>query len=1522
MNMNKTIKISIFSLVLFLILGMTAQADLAPEYKASKKENVKENNQVQRTYNQVYDSQRNSISNFQFYTSNYGIFGLDIARNTGGGFWPRGSANQYFFGGGVWFAAKKQKPGTTDPDSLRKLVTITYNPNSGSSWFVPGRITDGESILEGDILKYRTMFSTDFRPDGSPINSSDAYKWPIWDNKGPSDTLKNYRYFGNYVQEEGSRNTVANPKGPAFISGEDIFSTYKDTDLRRYEGGIAKMRNEGYPLRLQYEQTIYSWGFGDYRDFIFIAYNITNYSSELLRDCWMAPVMDVDIAISTNASSGAGNDRVKFHEDEPELNLALQWSNGDRGERNRGFGYLGFDFLESPAVDANGFPRRDKKVYATSEQLGLVTFRNWPISEDLKESEERYNFIASQRRDGESDAGDQRFMMATGPFNMRPGDTVRVVVGIILANTSKGKDADGTKEDLAEIVRKDKFAQAVYDNNFRAPVPPDKSIILRTTPLNHGVTLEWDETAERSDDREERGLDFLGFKIYRARRTNLDTFDIAESNTKGPFGWKQLYSAEIAKPYWKTTHTTGKDVSTLNPFIDELAILGAYFDKSGKVLDTMAIRIMKIPLGVMPASKASVFAKYGTAKPFFIGIDTSRAYKPWSPIYKQMLSEDGIDLANGEITWDINKKVKLFDSVAVGVAYLDRAILPYNPLFMKGNTIEISQAYLDAVLKDFPDGIKGQTNTYYDSVQKKEVTVRITTDTIFVLKSFKKATIGGKVSSVIDILVQRPLSQQMNDTTHVKLVLDTLYSLIKQNLVKFEFPDWENSKRAVNEAIVPWMKEATENRIFTDIGDDNKDGHIAKDLDPTLSEELVNNVNYYYKVLAYDEGDYMLQTKSKINEGVASATNINERTTNVAVVKPSAAVVSNDPEFEVIISPQDSMLLGGLYNFNMYAVDRDRLLKNFAGHDLELTFTPYWNQQSVNLRGTTNETDNTKFGLYQRRAVLKDLNTGLTLFDALLSFEKQPCSVPYRGAFTENAASFVLADSVVIDTLSGEEIRFGDQSNDEIRSISGSFTTGSFRDADPALCYTLATASPAYGALGFGFDFSMQQWGGWFRPDSLTTLTAKAPGEDAVTNLGYLNELKIGRTFNEIQVTQPVGVDYSIGNAFQVYGSFNNGPGTYEVEFLPGGKDTLVVNYGGDPPANTKVATFIVDYLNLKIKNKISYKRSAEPGNDSVTVKYPEEYLPMVLPMQGVTPGLTDIFPDRLYPDPRNLGYGGVDRLNPKTNEFIGKFNIGVYGWVNGRTPPATSNNYNSALLIPKQMARPNYEPYKSTLLSYLDRQNRYYLSGTSTDGAHTIDFTHNLNISGIQFALDYANKGRFNTKNPKWLFDSINNFTHYVFGPDFAPGDKITLKTKGGALGMPMPGAKVIFRVNSPKGNNGEFTDKLLDKVVIVPNPYFISHQGQKSPYDDEKIFFTKLPSECTIQIFTINGDLVKTLEHKDLGNNVESTEYTEVWNLLSFNSIRVQSQAFVAVITTPDGAQTVKNFSVVVGGFRLIPE
>lgn len=1510
-NLNK---ITVLALILFLILGMSAHADVAAKYKINKKDKEQATNLIQKTYTTVYDNQKNTVSNFQFFTSNYGIFALDIANNIGGGFWPRGSGNQYLFGGGIWFAAKKQKPGTTDPDSMKKLVTISYNPNSGGSWFVPGRIEDGDLIVDDDIYTYRTCFSIDFKRDGTPLLAKDKYSWPVWDISA-DDTLKKDRYFGRYVKDDALRTVSQYTKGPAYISGEDIFATYKDTDLRRYEGGTSKMKNEGYPLRLQIEQTIYSWGFGDYRDFVFLRYEITNKSDQLLKECWLAPVMDADIAVSTNASGGAANDRVKFYESDPSLNLAFQWSNGDRGERNLGFGYLGFDFLESPAVDVFGFPRKDKKYYTTSEQLGLVTFRNWPIDQDLKESEERYNFISSRRRDGESDAGDQRFMMATGPFNMNPGDTVRVVVGIILANTAKGSDADGTDADVAELVRKDKFAQQVYDNNFQAPVPPDRSVIKFANPLNHGAQFQWDETSESSYDIYEKGLDFLGFKIYRARRPNLDTFDLNiitgnndYPNGKGPFGWKQLFTVELPKPFRKSINRAGlNDNNLLMPMIDSLRILGPYVDAQGKVIDSMAVRVMRIANGVNTMTELAVFQQTKTSYPFVAGIDTSIYSQPWGPIYKKMLEEDGIDLANGAITWDPNRKVKLFDSVMVGVAYFNRALVPYNPLFYRRNTIEINRTYLyDSVLSKFPDGIKGKTYAIeVDTVKHTWDTIRATIDTIFKVSTLRPSIIGGKTGYVIDILTNRSLAQQMTDTLHSKEVLDSLYSFIKKGQVKVEFPDWEQSQRAYKEAIIPYMTEQTKNRLFVDIGDDNKDGKINRETDPTKSEELVNNINYYYKVLAYDEGDYTQPTPSKSNDGF-------DGLSNFTIIKPSAGVVSNDPEIQVIISPEDSLKMGGLYNFRAYAIDRDRLLKNFAGHDLELTIDPYWSQNQLNIRNSTSTSDYLKFGLYQRRAQLKDLNTGTTLFDAVLSFEQQPCYYPWRGLFTEDAASMVLADSAIADPVSGKTVTFGEMGNKEIRNFLGTFSTGSFREADPAACYTLQTLSPAYGALGFGFDFALQQFGGRFRPDSLSITASKTQGEDAVTPVNIVDDYDKVRTFNRIMVTQPVGIDYSVSAGYFVNGSFNNGPGVYEVEFTTGGKDTLELNWGGKPPKNTNVKKFIVDYLNVKIKNITSFKRPSETGLDSVTVHYPSDVPPMYIPNNGKTPFFDADFPQRVYPDPRNLGYGGVDRLNPKTNEFIGKYNIGVYAWIDARGP-----NYNNALSVPKQMARANYHPYDTTDVTYIDRQNRYYLSGTSIDGQNTIDFTHDLNIGGCQFAIDYANKGRFNTSSTLWSFLQTDT---YNFGPDFAVGDKITLRTTGGALGLPMPGTKVIFRVNNPEGNNGKFTDDILDKIKVVPNPYFISQQGQKSPYDDNKIFFTRLPHECKIDIYTVNGDLVKTLDHKDVSSDLSATEYLEPWDLISANGMRIQSQAFVAVITTPDGAKTIKNFSVVVGGFRLI--
>jgi hypothetical protein len=493
----------------------------------------------------VYDQQLNTVSNFEFYTTNYGIFGFDVRNGVGGGVWPRGSRNQYFFAGGLWLGAQKKQYDTSS--SRRKYVTITYNPNSGSSWMVPGRINlegpHGPEALDQyeydptAISKYRAYFSTDFiSGSGEVIGGGDYENWPIWDSSDdPSDTLQYNRYFGYYIEDANDRNTTKYPKGPAFISGEDIFSTYKDTQLDRYEGGKAARAEQGYPLKLQYEQMIYSWGFGDYKDFVFLKYEITNYSNDTLWDCWLAPVMDVDIAIKPQTQFGAGNDRTNFYEWDSTLNLAYQWSNPDRGERGQGFGYLGFDFLESPAVhkyydttytqegdtviterlpkegeELVDFVRKDKKVFTNQEQLGLVTFRNWSIENDKQEDENRYNYMAEGVVEGETGPGDKRFMMATGPFHVRPADTIRVVVGIVLADPAIQAEPDGSQEDLAELVRKDKFMQTVYDNNFQAPRPPDRAIITEAIGYNNATMIKWDNTSVLSDDIYEKRSRFHG----------------------------------------------------------------------------------------------------------------------------------------------------------------------------------------------------------------------------------------------------------------------------------------------------------------------------------------------------------------------------------------------------------------------------------------------------------------------------------------------------------------------------------------------------------------------------------------------------------------------------------------------------------------------------------------------------------------------------------------------------------------------------------------------------------------------------------------------------------------------------------------------------------------------------------------------------------------------------------------------------------------------------------------------------
>lgn len=82
---------------------------------------------------------------------------------------------------------------------------------------------------------------------------------------------------------------------------------------------------------------------------------------------------------------------------------------------------------------------------------------------------------------------------------------------------------------------------------------------------------------------------------------------------------------------------------------------------------------------------------------------------------------------------------------------------------------------------------------------------------------------------------------------------------------------------------------------------------------------------------------------------------------------------------------------------------------------------------------------------------------------------------------------------------------------------------------------------------------------------------------------------------------------------------------------------------------------------------------------------------------------------------------------------------------------------------------------------------------------------------------------------------------------------------------------------------SNPVVSESDLDKIKVVPNPYVISAQWDRkrlgnSVYGEpiRNIAFTNLPTPCTIQVYTVDGDLLQTIEHTNPTGREE-------WNLLT---------------------------------------
>lgn len=148
-------------------------------------------------------------------------------------------------------------------------------------------------------------------------------------------------------------------------------------------------------------------------------------------------------------------------------------------------------------------------------------------------------------------------------------------------------------------------------------------------------------------------------------------------------------------------------------------------------------------------------------------------------------------------------------------------------------------------------------------------------------------------------------------------------------------------------------------------------------------------------------------------------------------------------------------------------------------------------------------------------------------------------------------------------------------------------------------------------------------------------------------------------------------------------------------------------------------------------------------------------------------------------------------------------------------------------------------------------------------------------------------------------LYDTITN----IRPSGFLPGVKVSKTTFNFVLSfdtssMASPGDKIQIVTNHPLATDDAFelqtvkqsaatlTKQNLD-ITAVPNPYIVSSYYETNKFGVQKeIQFHHVPPRCTIRIFNIAGDLVRTIVH-DAARAAQPTIAT--WDLQSYNGQEV---------------------------------
>ncbi len=249
---------------------------------------------------------------------------------------------------------------------------------------------------------------------------------------------------------------------------------------------------------------------------------------------------------------------------------------------------------------------------------------------------------------------------------------------------------------------------------------------------------------------------------------------------------------------------------------------------------------------------------------------------------------------------------------------------------------------------------------------------------------------------------------------------------------------------------------------------------------------------------------------------------------------------------------------------------------------------------------------------------------------------------------------------------------------------------------------------------------------------------------------------------------------------------------------------------------------------------------------------------------------------------------------------------------------------------IPKTAPFGAYFLPHTYLIEFHEVSNRRRINLYDLDSGDTLEYkirsfgrTHSLAsyekiIQSIDSLTNDTTWAWFN--NPSDFRNSLSNeatgYKIYIPGvfifiedpeKEVKPGDKMFIELSGYGA----PNKNNIFQF-STIGSKINYQAN-LSNVKVVPNPYLV-RAAWDIDNDYQKIQFINVPTECTIKIYTIAGDLIKILEHNMPYNSgfENETKGTLYWNLMTDNNQKVATGVYVFFLDSPYGS-SVGRFAVI---------